>query len=86
MGNVNKENNKIRYNTNLDRLQIGKNRVVKRLVKTVKNHKIISMAVISLIIFSTVNMVMIYQFMKILQNMWNCGKIILFWNKEDSSY
>ena len=69
MGNVNKENNKIRYNTNLDRLQIGKNMVVKRLVKTVKNHKIISMAVISLIIFSTVNMVMIYKFMKILQNM-----------------
>ena len=69
MENVNKENNKIRYNTNLDRLQIGKNMVVKRLVKTVKNHKIISMAVISLIIFSTVNMVMIYKFMKILQNM-----------------
>ena len=58
----------IRYNTNLDRLQIGKRGLIRRLYNTIKNHKIISMAVISLIIFSIANVVMIYQFMKILQN------------------
>lgn len=58
----------IRYNTNLDRLQIGKRGIIRRLYNTIRNHKIISMAVISLVIFSTANVVMIYQFMKILQN------------------
>ena len=58
----------IRYNTNMDMLQIGKRGLIKRLYNIIRNHKIISMVLISLIIFSIANVVMIYQFMKILQN------------------
>ena len=58
----------IRYNTNMDMLQIEKRGLIKRLYNIIRNHKIISMVLISLIIFSIANVVMIYQFMKILQN------------------
>lgn len=59
----------IRYNTNLNRLQIGSDRWTSRLLKTVRRHKLITTVVVSLIIFSVANVIMIYNFMKILQNM-----------------
>ena len=58
----------IRYNTSLNRLQIGKENWTSRFFKTIKRHKLISMVVIAFIMFSTVNVIMIYNFMKILQN------------------
>lgn len=58
----------IRYNTNLNRLQIGHERWTNRLLKTMKRHKLITTAIISFFMFSTVNVIMIYNFMKILQN------------------
>lgn len=57
----------IRYNTNLNRLQIGNDRLISRILKTIKNHKLISTAIIAFIMFSTVNIIMIFNFMKILQ-------------------
>lgn len=58
----------IRYNTSLNRLQIGKENWTSGLLKKIKRHKLISMVVIAFIMFSTVNVIMIYNFMKILQN------------------
>lgn len=66
-------------NTKENILEIGDNmtmwklrtkgkRTVRKIIATAKNHKIISMAIISLVIFSTLNIIMIYQFLKILQN------------------
>lgn len=59
---------KIRYNTNLNRLQIGKENWTSRFFKAMKRHKLISMVVIAFIMFSMANVIMIYNFMKILQN------------------
>lgn len=59
----------IRYNTNLNRLQIGSDRWTSRLLKTVRRHKLITTVIITLMIFGVANVIMIYNFMKILQNM-----------------
>ncbi len=69
MENAKEEIYQMRYNTILGRLQIGKTAIIRKLCNTIKKHKVISMAVISLIIFSCANIIMIYQFMKILQNL-----------------
>ena len=58
----------IRYNTNLNRLQIGSDRWTSRLLKTVRRHKLITTVIISLMIFGAANVIMIYNFMKIMQN------------------
>ena len=58
----------IRYNANLDRLQIGHKRWTRRLLNTIRGNKLISISILAFIIFSTANAVMIYNFMKILQN------------------
>ena len=59
-------------NENLLNLQIEgvrKERTSKRILKIVKQHKWISMVIISLIILSSINVIMIYNFFRILQNM-----------------
>ena len=58
----------IRYNTNLNRLQIGQERWTSRLLKTMKKHRLITTTVIAFIMFSIANIIMIYNFMRILQN------------------
>lgn len=58
----------IRYNTNLNRLQIGHERWTSRLLKSMKKHKLITTTAIAFFMFSTVNVIMIYNFMKILQS------------------
>lgn len=58
----------IRYNTNLNRLQIGHEKWTSRLLKTMKRHKLITTTIIAFMMFSTVNLIMIYNFMKILQS------------------
>jgi len=58
----------IRYNTNLNRLQIGNERWTSRLLKSIKKHKLITTTVIAFVMFSTANIIMIFNFMKILQN------------------
>ena len=59
-------------NENLLNLQIegvSKERTSKKFFKIVKQHKWISMVIISLIILSSINVIMIYNFFRILQNM-----------------
>ena len=58
----------IRYNTKLNRLQIGKDSWTSKLHKKIKKHKLLTTIIVALIMFSTVNSIMIYNFMKILQN------------------
>lgn len=58
----------VRYNTELNRLEFKKESWTSRLKTRIKEHKIITMAVISFAMFSTLNAIMIYNFMKILQS------------------
>lgn len=59
----------IRYNTELNRLEKAKKNKTSRLVNAMKKHKLISMCITTLIVFSCLNFFLIYNFMKILQNM-----------------
>lgn len=58
----------IRYNSNLNRLQIGHQSWTSRLLKTIKRHKFISTVMMAFIIFSIANAIMIFNFMEILKN------------------
>lgn len=44
-------------------------RELKKLLEKMKRHRVLSLALITFGIFSTINFMMIYQFMKILQNL-----------------
>ena len=58
----------IRYNTKLNRLQIEHESWTSKIHKKIKRHKLLSTIIIALITFSTVNIIMIYNFIEILQN------------------
>ena len=58
----------ISYNTKLDRLQIRPENWTSRLCKRIKKHKLLSTVIITFLMFTVINLVMIYSFMKILQN------------------
>lgn len=58
----------IRYNTKLNRLQIGSESWTSKINKKIKRHKLLTTIIIALITFSTANIIMIYNFMEILQN------------------
>lgn len=58
----------IRYNTKLNRLQIGSESWTNKIHKKIKRHKLLTTIIIALITFSTVNIIMIYNFIEILQN------------------
>lgn len=58
----------VRYNTNLNRLQIGQEKWINRLLRVMKRHKLITTTLIAFITFSIINIIMVYNFMKILQN------------------
>ena len=60
----------IRYNTKLNRLQIGSESWTNKIHKKIKRHKLLTTIIIALITFSTVNIIMIYNFIEILQNIW----------------
>lgn len=57
----------VRYNTKLDRLQIKNDSWTSRIYRKIKNHKLLTTIIISLIIFSTANIIMIYNFINMLQ-------------------
>ncbi len=42
---------------------------ISKILEKMKRHKLFSLALLSFLIFSTINFMMIYQFMKILQNL-----------------
>ncbi len=58
----------VRYNTKLNRLEIGEQNWINRLCQKIKRHKLLTTAIITFIMFGTINIVMISSFMKILQN------------------
>ena len=58
----------VRYDTKLDRLVIKKPRFRTKLLRAIKTHKIITTISIAFIMLSTFNFIMIFSFMKILQN------------------
>ena len=58
----------VRYDTKLDRLVIKKPRWRSKVLRIIRRHKLITTATIAFIMFSWLNIVMIYSFMKILQN------------------
>ena len=59
---------KVNYNTDLNRLEIAEESWTSKLIKKIKNHKLLTTIVIAFAMFSTLNIAMIYSFMKILQN------------------
>lgn len=58
----------IRYNTKLNRLQIGSESWTSKIHKKIKRHKLLTTTIIALIIFSIANIIMVYNFMETLQN------------------
>lgn len=58
----------IRYNTKLNRLQIKQESWTSKIYKKIKNHKLLTTIIICLLIFSTANIIMIYNFIEILQS------------------
>lgn len=58
----------VMYNTRLDRLVIRKERLISKVKRFVRTHKFITTVSIAFAIFSTANVIMIYNFMKVLQN------------------
>ena len=59
----------VRYNTKLHTLEIGHDSLVKRTIKTMRRHKLITVIAITFLIFSTLNVVMICNFLKLLENL-----------------
>lgn len=58
----------VMYNTKLDKLFIRKERNISKIKRFVRTHKFIVTVSIAFAIFSTANVIMIYNFMKVLQN------------------
>ena len=58
----------VMYNTRLDRLVIRKERLISKVKRFIRTHKFITTTSIAFAIFSTANVIMIYNFMKVLQN------------------
>lgn len=59
---------KVKYNTKLNRLEFKKESWTSKLKAKIKKHKIITMAVVTLVVFLILNFIMVYNFMIILQN------------------
>ena len=58
----------VMYNTKLEKLVIKKERLVSKIKRFIKTHKFITTVGMAFAMFSAVNVIMIYSFMKILQN------------------
>lgn len=57
------------YNTKLDKLVLKKEKFKRRILRKIKKHKFISTIIFTAILFSILNVSMIYSFLKILQNL-----------------
>lgn len=58
----------IKYNTELDKLQILKKRRKIKIFEFILNHKFFSMVLTSFIVLSGINFYLIYSFIKVLEN------------------
>ena len=61
----------VRYNTKLDKLELRKKN---KLLDAIHKHKVVSILFTILIMFSCLNFFLIYNFVKILENIWNLLK------------
>lgn len=57
----------IKYNANLNRLEIHKENWTSKLLKIIKNHKFVAMTLIMLFTFSVIDIALVYQFIRVLQ-------------------
>lgn len=58
---------KIRYDTNMNRIRIGNKSWMRSMIKKIKRHKFITTTIMALIIFSIINIIMIYNFFELLK-------------------
>lgn len=58
----------IQYNNKLDRLQIKDNKKTNKFFEFINNHKFISIILTSFLLFSVINFYLIFNFVKILEN------------------
>ncbi len=68
MENTKEEVYKVYYNSSLNRLKTDNNNLIDKLIENIKKNKFITTVIIAFVMFSTLNIAMIYSFMKILQN------------------
>lgn len=59
---------KVRYNTKLNRLEMNSDHWTSRCYQKMKRHKLLTTVIIAFFMFATINLAMIYSFMKILQS------------------
>lgn len=57
----------LKYNTKSNKLEFERSKWISKLFKKIKKHKFITMILIALFIFSIINILMIYNFIRILQ-------------------
>lgn len=60
----------VKYNTSLNKLGAEDEKWTSRIIRKIQYHKLFTTVIIALFLFSFLNMVLIYSFMKILQNIW----------------
>lgn len=65
----------IKYNSKLNKIELKKENWTSKVYKTIKKHKLITTVIIAFGMFSTLNAIMIYNFMKIMQNIWKKIKV-----------
>ncbi len=58
----------VMYNTRLDKLVLRKPRIRGKIVRKIRKHKLISLIIFITILFSILNITLIINFFKILQN------------------
>lgn len=59
----------IRYNAKKDMLQIKNNKIFSKISKAIRKHKFMTTVVSAFLIFSCLNIIMIFSFFNILQNL-----------------
>ena len=59
----------LRYNINLNKIEVEKRKWTSRLLRTIKKNKIISFSVISYIVLSGINCVFIYNLIKVFEEL-----------------
>lgn len=58
----------VMYDTKLDKLIIKKERLISKIKRWIRVHKLMTTVIVSFCMFSLANIIMIFNFMKILQN------------------
>jgi len=59
----------LRYNINLNKIEVEKRKWTSRLLRTIMKHKFISFSIMSFIMLSGINCVLIYNFIKVFESL-----------------